>query len=276
MGAVAAIDPALLADRASYSSMLALSRRNKSGKLDIRSLRTITWASALKILLTASPTISISRDVEAVMSTRNAAAHLARTESADLAEAPGRLTRIVDVLKAHFPEEDEESYWGVDLTALVARLKNERATQVELAYETKVAAAAEHYHRLFGPFDPAQHHAVLSILDEGDPQRIIVGVDGTDFVELECPACENAGYVHRSIERLEDYETEEDHDRDGFPESVYVTVTVKYSPVLFECPVCKLILSEGEIELLPGASSARGQEREVLSDDEMREFLSDW
>lgn len=275
MGAVAGIDTSLLADRSSVPSMLALSRQNKTGRLDIQALRTINWGSALKILATANPTISISRDLEAVMSTRNAAAHLARTEDTDLAEAPARLTRIFDALKANFPDEDEQDYWGSGLATFVARLRDERATEVQIGYETKVVAAAERYRRLLGAFDPAQHYAVLAIVEGAEPRMVVAGVDGSDLVEIDCPACESLGYAHRSIVRLEDYETEVDYGRDGFPESAYVTVTVDYVPVLFECGVCGLALDESEVELLPGVGSIRGQEREILTDDEMREHFGD-
>lgn len=276
MGAVASIDPALLADKNSVPSMLALSRHNKTGRLDITSLRTVNWGQALKLLTSADPSLNIVKDFDGLMNTRNAAAHLAMYDPENLAGAAVALARVVGVLHAFYPDESEAEYWGDDLAALVDELRAERANEIELSYLAKIAAAVERYKKLVGNLDEAQRGPLVIALESRPPRRVVIGIDGVSIITLDCPACQNRGYLHRAMTRLEDYETHVDYDKDGVPEGAHVTVSVAYEAVIFECPVCDLLLDSEEVMDLPGAAPFVDEAGETLTDDEMRDYMNDW
>lgn len=276
MACVAHMDPALLADRNSASSQVAFSRANTSGTFDIHLVKTITPGAALNLIEQHRSALGITADVTFVMQTRNSAAHLAMTDTEDIVEAVIRLSRIVAKLHTVLSDFDEADYWGARLEPFVTKLRDDRATSTQRSYTAKRLAAEAHYEELVGGLDDEQRTTIIRTMEGRAPSEYAEHTEGVSYQQIECPACHNTGYQHYSTDRLEDYKTEVDYDRDGNAENAYVTVSVLWSPLAFECPVCDLRLSPSEAAITPGIESFIDKDSETLTDQEFAEYMSDY
>lgn len=272
MACVAEMDTALLASKTSAPTMVALSKANKTGVLDPHTVKTISWREALLILRHVDAKFGVASDLEFVMDTRNAAAHIAMVDSADLAEAVLKLVHVVGALHAYLPTKNEDDYWGPTHLAVVTGLRDARADRVQSAYDAKILAAKEAFDRLNAALSAGDQASVAILLESRPPNLMPSGQDGSESERAECPACGRQGHLHYSLLHLEDYEEEVDYDSDGHAENVYVMVSVEWEPIEFECGVCGLQLTSDEVILVPGIATFIADEKHVLDGDELRAY----
>lgn len=270
MACVASVDTALLAEGKTASARFALSKGNATGALDLHSLRTTTWGEGYAVLRQLDPKLGDPHDIRFVMETRNAAAHIALVDLADLAEAVVKLAHVVGLLHGLIPAFKEDDYWGPTHLPVVTGLRDARADRVKLALDAKVLAAAEYFAALFPTMGAPDREAVLIAMEARKPTRTVHGRDGDVWERHACPACNRSGYLHYALENQEDYEEIPDFDREGNVENVYVMVSVEWIPRAFECPVCGLDLTDDEVVLLDGIEPFMGDDKATLEGDALR------
>ncbi|WP_426736971.1 hypothetical protein [Plantibacter sp. 2H11-2] len=172
MACVASVDTALLADGKVPAARFALSKGNVIGALDIHSLRTITWGEGHTILRQLDPKLGDQVDIKFVMETRNAAAHIAIVDPADLAEAVVKLAHVVGLLPGLVPSFSEDDYWGPTHLAVVTGLRDARADQVKLVLDAKLLAATEYFTSLFPSMsEPDRETVLIAMRQESQPAR---------------------------------------------------------------------------------------------------------
>lgn len=272
MACVASVDPALLADGKLPAARYALSKGNATGVLDIHSLRTITWGEGYTLLRQIDPKLKEPHDIKFVMETRNAAAHIALVDSADLAEAVVRLAHAVGQLHALVPTFVEDDYWGPAHLSVVTGLRDARADKVKMDLDAKLLAATEYFEALFPSMSAADRETVLVTMEARKPTRTVSGSDDDVWERHECPACARSGYLHYAVEQQEDFEEIPDHDKYGNVENVHVVVSVEWIPFAFECPVCGLDLEEDEVVLVDGIDAFIAVDKVILEDDALRAY----
>lgn len=272
MACVASVDPALLADGKFPAARYALSKGNVSGTLDIHTLRTITWGDGYTLLRQIDPKLKEPTDIKFVMETRNAAAHIALVDPADLADALVKLAHAVGQLHSLVPAFVQNDYWGPTHLSVVTGLRDARADKVKTELDAKLLAATEYFGTLFPSMSAADRETVLVTMEARKPSRTVSGRDGDAWEPQECPACGRLGYLHYALENQEDFEEIPDHDKYGNVENVHVVVSVEWIPLAFECPVCGLDLEEDEVVLVDGIETFIAEEKVPLEDDALRSY----
>ncbi|MGN7970207.1 hypothetical protein [Microbacterium sp. 22296] len=272
MACLATIDTALLADGKIATSRYALSKGNATGALNIHTLRTTTWGEGYSVLRQVDPKLGEPHDIKFVMETRNAAAHIAMVDSADLAEAVVKLAHTVGLLHGLLPGFVEDDYWGPTHLPVVTGLRDARADKVKLELDAKLLAATEYSASLFPAMSEADRETVLITMEARKPTRTVSGRDGDVWERHPCPACNRSGYLHYALEHQDDHEEIPEYDSDGHVEGVYVEVSVEWIPLAFECPVCNLDLDEDEVVLVDGIDAFIAEDKVVLDRDEMRAY----
>lgn len=272
MACLASVDTALLADGKVPSARFALSKGNTSGVLSIHTLRTSTWGEGYTVLRQVDPKLSEPTDIRFIMETRNAAAHIALVDSADLAESVVKLAHTVGLLHAMLPGFVEDDYWGPTHLAVVTGLRDARADKVKLELDAKLLAATEYFGTLFPAMSQADRETVLITMEARKPTRTVSGRDGDVWERHPCPACARSGYLHYAVEHQDDHEEIPEYDSEGHVEGVYVEVSVEWIPLAFECPVCNLDLNEDEVVLVDGIDAFIAEDKVALDSDEMRAY----
>ncbi|MFF1571420.1 hypothetical protein ACFVWR_01630 [Leifsonia sp. NPDC058292] len=268
---VAHIDPVLLADRNSPLSMVALSRHNKSGRLDLRAHRTAKLTDQVRYISLAFPTLNLAARVDSVMEVRNAAAHAALTGRSAAAEAAVACVSIVGDLHVHQIEWEEEDFWGEELQPLVRELRDVRSTEVSRRVATKLAAARDTVSVLSAGLSDTDRERALSIL-EGRPVPVRLPHDWQQ-TPWKCPACERMGKLTYIRERAEEITTESIYDHNGQFDSEWFVHEVYGLPAEFRCSVCGLFLDEASGEMEPFAPMNRQVE---LQPEPADESVLDW
>jgi hypothetical protein len=277
MAVIADLDPALLADARHAASRVALSRANTIGRLDAHAVRTISYGEALTLIEQSQKT-GIKEDVDFVMQTRNAAAHLALTNPNDMHDALIRLVRIVSALNELLPDNyTDDGYWGEHLRDLIVKLADAGTTEIQHSFTSKRLAAKARYEALINPLPEDQRAAFVAMLEAKPPTTV---ADRSDLIEYaveskDCPACGSGGYIHWSLHPLEDYKEVFDFDKDGTPELAALTVSVQWRPYVFECPVCGLGFKPREVALMDGVESTIKEDSHTLSNEEFHEIMRD-
>lgn len=272
MACVATIDTALLADGKVPQSRFALSKGNAAGVLGIHTLRTTTWGEGYTVLRQMDPKLGEPSDIKFVMETRNAAAHIAMVDSADLAEAVVKLAHSVGLLHGLLPGFVEDDYWGPTHLPVVTGLRDARADRVKLELDAKLLAATEYFATLFPTMSQTDRETVLVTMEARNPTRSVSGRDGNVWERHPCPACSRSGYLHYALEHQVDHEEIPEYSSDGHVDGVYVEVSVEWIPLAFECPVCNLDLDEDEVVLVDGIDAFIAEDKVVLDNDEMRAY----
>jgi len=272
MACLATIDTALLADGKVPSARFALSKGNTSGALGIHTLRTTTWGEGYTVLRQVDPKLGEPTDIRFVMETRNAAAHIAMVDPADLAEAVVKLAHTVGLLHGLLPGFVEADYWGPTHLPVVTGLRGARADKVRLEFDAKLLAATEYFATLFPTMGQADRETVLITMEARKPTHTVSGRNGDVWERHFCPACTRSGYLHYALEHQDDHEEVPEYDSYGHVEGVYVEVSVEWIPLAFECPVCNLDLDEDEVVLVDGIDAFIAEEKVALDSDEMRAY----
>lgn len=239
---IAAHDPLLLADR-HVPSQIALSRANTGSALDLRGTRTIGTSQVLEVLRAIHPGLAVDADLRFVMDHRNAAAHLALVDAAQLNALMVRLVQVVEKLHTLI-DRQEAHYWGVDLDSVVAAMKSERASELQQVIEVKYARARALLDELTSGLSEPGRELILEAR-ESRPVRWAV-LDAEDE-PTECPVCGRTGWTSYAEDR-DDAEFDSDVEPDGaYQTAIYSTA------VMFQCPVCGLVLEANEIGRVPWA-----------------------
>lgn len=236
---IASRDPVLLAPPREWSSQIALSRANRQSPLDLRKLRTVPTADALKLLREISPTTPIA-DFTPVMEVRNAAAHMAMVDGASLSDAIQKLVNIAESLHA-LVDATTEDFWGEDLSSLVSELQSEYFDAVRTRLESKYVYARARLGRVTEGLSAAEREATLRALET----RTVPWSSGDDHKNEDqaCPACGRNGVMTYVVSEYGDPETEVDDD--GL--TPWHFRAIYYESLMFQCPVCGLHLQDGEI-----------------------------
>lgn len=250
-------DPVLLAARNHAPSVVALSRANPVSPLDTLQLRTISYGEALDLLRVIHPSLGLDSDVRAVMDLRNAAAHMAMTNSATLKEAAVRLVQIVSKIHGLL-NRAEADYWGVSLAPVIQAMQDEHVTALARTVEAKFARARQLLAELTRDLSPGDAEAVL-VAREARSVRWA----GDEEEEHECPVCNRSGWFVVATEKGEPYEY-------YYSDDISWHVEVFRWPTMFQCPVCDLVLEDDEL-------AAAGLPTELDSrDEETEDPYADW
>jgi len=180
-----------------------------------------------------------------VMSVRNAAAHMALVDGAELEAAARALVTLVEALHPVGNREESE-FWPADLASSVQLLKMENTTAAARRSQAKIATARANLRALLDGRSPIEQLRMQQLLEERE----------VAFFSLErfrneptpCPACGRRGMITYLIE-------EGDAEHGGYDETPggsYVdhgwSRPLFFSAAMFQCPVCSLQLSPEEFE----------------------------
>ncbi len=242
--ALANHDPLLLAAHTSAKSLIMLSRANSTGPISPSDLRTIAisevWTRLGQINTRLTPEVLAA--TKHVMNVRNAAAHMALVETADLEKAARALVSIIDALHP-VGNRDEGDFWPDSLRDSVQLLRLNIATVAQRRAQAKIDLAREHYRSLLQGVMPAERERTQVFLEDR----------GVHFVARErlrkesavCPACGRRGTVTYLVE-----EGEPEHSFDETRGGMFVDYgwsrVLSFSAAVFQCPVCDLQLSPDE------------------------------
>ena len=267
---ISTYDPSLLADRGNLASVVALSRAITPTPPTAQALRTITFTQALDILNKIHPSLNITSEVNTVMNTRNAAAHMAMESSTDLAESVVKMVTVVSALHAFF-DEPEAQFWGEPLLKLVTAMKLDYENAIKIRVQGKIAHALTELEIILAGTDATNREETLLVLE----RREVAWMSGDDSEDepRECPACHRRGTLTIIRERqMSDYVivTDDDEDMSGS----YALVSVTGIPSMFQCPVCNLRLEGNELDQFPELSNQVEYEADVVED--LSEVLGGW
>lgn len=244
MACVATVEVSLLAN--DPASKVALTRSgNPSGKLEPTRLRTIEWEEARRIMLAKDPTLGgLQALLKDVMSTRNAAAHAALTDSDDLGRSVVSLVSIVSQLHPHL-EHDATDFWGNQIAPMVAELKDKLTSKIRQSKLAKIINAQKAFEAIKERFPDKHLEAYVQTARDRPLPTFANGWDG-DYEKNEehgCPACGYTGNVF--FLGFDDGEVTQGYDDQA--DSEYVEVFVRFTAYGFECQVCNLSLNGDEL-----------------------------
>lgn len=221
-----------------------LSRANSTGPITPSDLRTVAisevWKRLRQINTRLTPQVIASN--EQVMNVRNAAAHMALVDTAELEKAARALISIVEVLHP-IGNRDEGAFWPDSLRDSVQLLRLNIATVAQRRAQAKIDVAREHYRSLLQGMMPGEQERTQVFLEER----------GVHFVARErlrkepaqCPACGRRGTVTYIVD-----EGEPEHAFDESPGGMFLDYgwsrVLSFSAAIFQCPVCNLQLSPDE------------------------------
>lgn len=243
---LAKLNPVLLADRKNDLSMLTFSGVTLSPPQTAAELKTIAYADAMRVLILAEPTLkSIQKDAAAIISARNAAAHMGMVDRSTLDTYAQDVVRIVAILLP-FLGEQPERFWSKPLMPVVEALEREKDDRSQARVASKIAKARAVFAQLTRGLEPSASEAILRGLESR--QSLGWGLNFTsENLRHECPACGRSGWVsYERALRWEDGQFEYDSYL-GAPSDCVVPVDLE--PIMFDCPVCGLLLDAAEDEL---------------------------
>lgn len=185
------------------------------------------------------------------MNTRNAAAHMAKESSTDLAESVVKMVTVVSALHAFF-DEPEAQFWGEPLLKLVTAMKLDYENAIKIRVQGKIAHALTELEIILAGTDATNREETLLVLE----RREVAWMSGDDSEDepRECPACHRRGTLTIIRERqMSDYVivTDDDEDMSGS----YALVSVTGIPSMFQFPVCNLRLEGNELDQFPELSN---------------------
>lgn len=245
MACLATLEVSLLGN--DPASKIALTRSgNATGVLDPTRLRTIEWDEARRLMLERDGRLGgLQTLLKNVMSTRNAAAHAALTDSDNLVKSVVDLVNIVSLLHDHL-DFSEGDYWGSQIAPMVTELKDKLTTAIRQAKVAKIINAQKDFQRVKERFPGALLDSYVQTALERPLPSFANEWDG-DYEkneEHECPACGNTGNVF--FVGSDDGEVAEQYD--DLRDEPYLEVYVGFLAYAFECPACNLSLDGNEID----------------------------
>lgn len=224
---IAAILPSLLAEKGDPHSQLYLMGRGGLPSRSPSDVRTIVGMATWQLVAALRPQLGIDqRDVRAVLTVRNGAAHLALVDQSELAAAVRAMTICIDRL---LPTVDMNlaTYWGPEFEDQVRALIKEVMDAREIRVQQAKSAALLQLARLKA-FGPDAFEAIVMTLsyDGRDPE----GPDERYGQPHKCPVCSHGGWLSGVVERSDLQVDDEDRN--------LVWVDRLFVPQEFECKVC--------------------------------------
>lgn len=243
-------NPSLLAPGNHPQSALALG--NVAGDdFDHTSLRTINASGVHKLLFTHSPALaSHSQEFEFVMAVRNSAAHMGFTDEASRSKALGYLVRLVGELLP-LMQRTKEDFWGEQFNGLAEAIEQKYVDELGIRVASLLATAERRFQTLRSSLSDDTREATLALLESRPPRGFLV--DSTQDLRVECPACARSGLLTLVAER-DIGAAEVSFDVHDEP---VVVAPVRGTPMLFQCPVCELVLEGDELSRVPGLGDIR-------------------
>lgn len=189
-------------------------------------LRTVGLRDAVERVKTFLGTVEAGRDeISLLIDLRDGVAH---------AGEAGKLDEEVLVAFIKFSDqcladlgESREAYWGSNLT-FVDALLSATSDKVDSRVKAQLAAASARFDRRFEGMDAGVLEAIRTLSPT---------LDTSEEAEHVCPACRSMGVA------VGDFTVtwEAEFDRDGVQDGFYGVVT--FAPISFQCPQCRLRLS---------------------------------
>ncbi|MEV0602287.1 hypothetical protein AB0I82_23710 [Streptomyces sp. NPDC050315] len=234
---LASYHPALVADPNDFAGLLHATGHGVLANTGMTNTKTVSAALAFQRCNSLlKPPLPFSKEkFQTFLNARNGVSHLGVHEKNEVRQHLVTSIRIVDRLLSELTVS-RELFWG-DYRELHDELLQERADDLKLAYQRKVAVAR----RVFSALDPQ-----IGAYDLG---RIaaIYGLADEEEELAQCPVCGRSGRLTgmHSVERRDDVNRSDD-DEDW--------VVILY-PLNFTCPTCQLDLGSEFFELagLPSA-----------------------
>lgn len=234
---LAVLEPALLAERGHVDAVLWLTGHKALAKHPASKIRTISATEAAQICRErVSGVYCPQADVEAAMSVRNAAIHMALVDEEDLRSNITGMVRIIDSLLSSMSQE-REKFWG-QYRSFAEALITEQIEGAAAVVRAKLSAARARLVELTRSFDDQTKALVIasrsrrwqasSWREENEYESVV-----------ECPACQNEAALHATT-----YWRDDGLDHDGRR-----WVSKWGEPHSILCPVCELYL-EGYDELM--------------------------
>jgi hypothetical protein len=228
------ISPVLIAEN-DLDSLLMLTGNGELARLRAHQIRTISATEACKRVKRLHPEFPYqqSRD-DSIFVVRNAAAHLAITDTFPMRQAVRLMVRLIDSLLGVL-EIDADNFWGDSLAAVTA-LRDEVANEIKAIVAAKYSAARLRLEERVTGLDQTQRELVLR------------AISGQHHWELEgshaykCPVCDQQGWLECSREYTGAFEP--GLDAAGNP--ITLAETTLY-PEIFYCSACGLQLEGDEL-----------------------------
>lgn len=256
--------PALLAMKGDVHSILMFSGKPGVPGKGYLDCRTIVGDDTRRALIAIRPSLnSISTEIDAALTRRNAAVHLALATKHDLVVGVRAMCVTVAAL---LPELDRnpDQFWGDGLVAHAQVLAAARGDERRLLLEQLKTAALERLARI-----RAVDSAVIELLvaERAAPEDGTED-DGDHFREAhQCPVCEYWGWLSGPVTRGE-MRMVESHYYDGWE------VERTWYPESFDCGICRLHL---DVETLgvAGFSSVGDLQPTEATEEELQDMYSE-
>lgn len=272
--ALVRINPLLLtlgtnrADSSLFMAGVVLSTPSSRKKTSRAShLTTIGALEAWELAHRMHPFTSVNKaEVEALLATRNAAAHLGLADKDELRISLRVFVALVDELIAQ--TEDATPYFDLRFADLLASLRRETDDAVATSFAAKVARAREYIRDTYGLLDLATQHLLMSKMEALPSQ-----VASIENQIVECPACGRQAFAEYD-EFFGPYE----HGENG---EILAPVTGRVTSL--RCPICTLRLDADEVKLVQNIPEEQDwgirvwhlPERNVWYDDEQDRWVDD-
>ncbi len=226
------VSPLLIASQhADLDTKFHLAGRPELASTPLSAIQTLSADQALTMAKRLIPSLRWGRDDERViLKVRNAAAHLAWIDQAELERAILIMVRVSEDL---LPESgmNRADFWGENLISAADVHLDEAAAEVARRTDAKIAGAREFLAHLTIGLSDAEKPALFAALSA---RRL----DLVDHDEPHnCPACGNKGWLACTVER-----GDLEWDYDGH--DPYPSVSRTAYPYAFYCLVCNLSIDD--------------------------------
>lgn len=256
--------PALLAMKGDVHSILVFSGKPGVPGKGYLDCRTIVGDDTRKALIAMRPNLnSISTEIDAALTRRNAAVHLAFVTEHDLVVGVRAMCVTVAALLPELARTPDE-FWGQGLVLRAQVLAQERTDERRLLLEQLKTVARERLARM-NAVDP---RAIELLVAERAAAEGDVDDDGDHYREAhQCPVCEYWGWLSGPVTRG-DMRIVQSHYYDGYE------VERTWYPDSFTCDVCGLALGVDTLEIA-GFTTSNDLDPGEATEDELQDMYSE-
>ncbi|GAA1890485.1 hypothetical protein GCM10009753_18920 [Streptantibioticus ferralitis] len=244
---LASLHPALVVEGKDFNSLLHATGHGSHASVPAEQVKTIglaeAHARAQKILRKKMPVDQ--RALGPLANARNGVAHSGMYDRSEVNAVFTTCLRLIDPLLVEL--KINNSYWG-GYESLHDRLLEENVEAVRVRLESKLARAKDVFTERYGHMPQKERELVLGAI-----ARVFPPGGNIEHDELvTCPACDSQGWLSG------DKHVDEDE------------WAVMFTPFVFSCPACDLLVEHEELEELEGLAE------EVKLDESPNDFYADW
>jgi len=251
-GAVAQVEPTLLADRTDRDTLLRLSGSGDRAEASATRVKTISGIAAFRLARHFHKGIAVpEQDAIDAFETRNAAAHMALVERDELRGSVSAMSRAVDALLVAIGA-DRSAFWRDHQDTVDGFIEDERASVAQMI-TAKFGAARARIGRITAGLDDVVRATLLAALSSSQ-------VFAEHVERTKCPVCEQDAWLVCWTE-------EGAIEFDGDPDSGSAWVPVTAYPYELFCSVCELSLNQSELAQLGLDEEIELEAREADSSD---------